>query len=298
MNKLANIKMVENYVLDPSFEELIHTLALRHPLYTFGIKGIKPDDLEWISGKAPKFKMRPEDTPTETRFVSYVKVHSGTEELGTIAMDSAYVDGKRIQKYKLDCWRLGKRENSRTSSIRTTKLNVALRTFKKFFIPRAMLELYGNAKVELDNSFRSCLRLLQRPIDHGQLSPNSVSIERYAYLTLNNLAMDPDLHKLMTQSFCSEKYAVAMSKYMLAKTMENMDAHVVIAYNEGYLYWYKTSNPLCTKDEVGELQHLAYEDMPEPLKNNLAVLQLCKDNELVRDVGYRCRSDSFLVIPA
>jgi len=236
--------------------------------------------------------MRPEDTPNETRFVSYLKVYSGAEELGIIAMDAAYVDGKRIPKYKLDCWRLGERENSKTSSIKTTKLNVALRTFKKFFIPRAMLELYENAKVELDNNFRSCLRLLQRPIDHGQLSPNSVSMERYAYLTINNLAMDPDLHKLMTQSFCSEKYAVAMSKYMLAKTMENMDAHVVIAYNEGYLYWNKT------EDEVGELQHLAYEDMPEPLKNNLAVLQLCKDNELVRDVGYRCRSDLFLVIPA
>ena len=37
--------------------------------------------------------------------------------------------------------------------------------------------------------------------------------------------------------------------------------------------------------------------MPELLKNNLAVLQLCKDNEVVKNVGYRHTSELFLVMP-
>ena len=292
MSKFANIKLIENYALDPSFEELIQTLALRHSLYTFGVKGLDSDTLEYISGESPKFKPKPVDTVDGTRFLSHVKVHSGSEELGYVSMEGYYLNGTRVPQYTLSSWRLGERENSRTTTLKTTKLNVALRTFKKFFVPRAMLELYKTARVEVQHGFNKCLTTLMRPIDHGQLSPNPVDLERYIYLTVNNLSLSPELQDGVVKAFSSEKYANAMAKWVLARDMKDTVLHTVVAHNGGYLYWNKIS------DEEGELQHLAYEDMPESLKNNLAVLQLCKDNELVRDVGYRLNSGLLLVTAA
>lgn len=296
MSKLVNIKLADNYVLDPSLELLVHELALRHPLYTFGTKGMTAEQLEYVSYRSPRLSARPDGTPVEIRFLGRVRVHSGSEELGMITSDVGYIDGQRVPKYELNTWRLADRENSRGSSTKTTKLNVALRTFKKFFVPRAMQETYNEAFANIKDGFARSLQILARDVERGQLAPNRVDTERYVYLTMNNLYVTPALQDMMTKVFASEKYATAMSKWVLARDMTGAVGNAVVAYNGGYLYMRDPSiDVLATQDK--ELQHLTYDEMPELLKNNLAVLQLCKDNEVVKNVGYRHTSELFLVMP-
>jgi hypothetical protein len=292
MSKLVNIKLAENYVLDPSLELLVHELALRHPLYTFGTKGMTSEQLEYVSYRTPRLSARPDGTPAEMQFLGRVRVHSGSEELGIITSDVGYIDGQRVPKYELNTWRLADRENSRGSSTKTTKLNVALRTFKKFFVPRAMSETYNEAFNNIKDGFARSLQILMRDVERGQLAPNRVDTERYVYLTMNNLYVTPALQDMMTKVFASEKYATAMSKWVLARDMTGAVGHAVVAYNGGYLYIRPSEDP-----SKNELQHLTYDEMPELLKNNLAVLQLCKDNEVVKDIGYRHTSELFLVMP-
>lgn len=292
MSKLVNIKLADNYVLDPILKPLIHELALRHPLYTFGTKGMTAEQLEYVSYRTPRLSARPDGTPVEIRFLGRVRVHSGSEELGIIASDVGYIDGQRVPKYELNTWRLADRENSRGSSTKTTKLNVALRTFKKFFVPRAMSETYNEAFNNIKDGFSRSLQILMRDVEHGKLTPNRVDMERYVYLTMNNLCVPPTLQDTMTKVFTSEKYATAMSKWVLARDMTGAVGHAVVAYNGGYLYIRPSEDP-----SKNELQHLTYDEMPELLKNNLAVLQLCKDNEVVKDIGYRHTSELFLVMP-
>ena len=290
MSKLINIKLTENYVLDPSLEVIVHELALRHPLYTFGTKGMTPEQMEYVSYRTPKFSSRPDFTPIETRFLGRVHAHSGSEELGQVSLDAVYIGGERVPRYELASWRLGQRENARNTVVRTTKLNVALRTFKKFFVPRAMQETYGKAFDELQQGFSRAVHTLMQDIEGGRLTPNRVDTERYAYLTMNNLHVTPALQDMMTKTFVNEKYATAMARWVLAKNMKDTKLNPVVAHNGGYLYM---------RDPGGdnELQHLTYDEMPELLKNNLAVLQLCKDKEVVKNVGYRHTSDLFLVAP-
>jgi len=296
MSKLVNIKLTENYVLDPSLELIVHELALRHPLYTFGTKGMTSEQLEYVSYKTPKFSARPDGTPAEMQFLGRVRAYSGSEELGQVSLDAVYTGGERVPRYELHSWRLGERENARNSLVRTTKLNVALRTFKKFFVPRAMQETYGKAFDDLQKGFSRAIHILMSDIEAGKLTPNRVDTERYTYLTMNNLYVTPTLQDMMTKVFASEKYATAMSKWVLARNMKDMKLHPVVAHNGGYLYMRDPSiDVLATQDK--ELQHLTFDDMPELLKNNLAVLQLCKDYEVVKDVGYRHASDLFLVAP-
>lgn len=292
MSKLVNIKLADNYVLDPSLELLVHELALRHPLYTFGTKGMTSEQMEYVSYRSPRLSARPDGTPAEIRFLGRVRVHSGSEELGIITSDVGYIDGQRVPKYELGTWRLADRENSRGSSTKTTKLNVALRTFKKFFVPRAMSETYNEAFNNIKDGFSQSLQILMRDVERGQLTPNRVDMERYVYLTMNNLCVPPTLQDTMTKVFTSEKYATAMSKWVLARDMTGAVGHAVVAYNGGYLYIRPSEDP-----SKNELQHLTYDEMPELLKNNLAVLQLCKDNEVVKDIGYRHTSELFLVMP-
>lgn len=292
MSKLVNIKLTENYVLDPSLELIVHELALRHPLYTFGTKGMTSEQLEYVSYRTPKFSARPDGTPAEMQFLGRVRAYSGSEELGQVSLDAVYTGGERVPRYELFSWRLGERENARNSIVRTTKLNVALRTFKKFFVPRAMSETYNEAFNNIKDGFSRSLQILMRDIERGQLTPNRVDTERYAYLTMNNLCVPPTLQDTMTKVFTSEKYATAMSKWVLARDMTGAVGHAVVAYNGGYLYIRPSEDP-----SKNELQHLTYDEMPELLKNNLAVLQLCKDNEVVKDIGYRHTSELFLVMP-
>jgi hypothetical protein len=296
MSKLINIKLTENHVLDPSLELIVHELALRHPLYTFGTKGMTSEQIEYVSYRAPKFSQRPDGTPAEIRFLGRVRVNSESEELGYVNLDSVYTGGSRVPRYELASWRLGERENAKNSVVRTTKLNVALRTFKKFFVPRAMQETYGKAFGDLQQGFSRAIHILMQDVEGGRLTPNRVDTERYAYLTMNNLYVTPTLQDMMTKAFATEKYATAMSRWVLARNMKDMKLHPVVAHNGGYLYMRDPSiDVLATQDK--ELQHLTFDDMPELLKNNLAVLQLCKDNEVVKNVGYRHASDLFLVAP-
>jgi hypothetical protein len=296
MSKFANIKLPENFVLDPSFEELIHTLALRYPTYTFGTKGLQPDQLQWSSYPIPRMKTKPEGTPEGTRFLHRVNVHSGSQELGSIDMECGMLEGRRVAKFLMHNWRLGEREGSRSSSLKTTKLDVALRTVKKFFVPRAMTETYDKASSELTHNFHKACGTLMRPIEQGQLSPPYVDIERYVYLSINNLDIPTGFKDSFEKTFASEKYIKAMAQYNLARDMVSMLSHPVFVYDGGYLYMASSSEESAKLGDTTEVQHLTYEELPESLKNNLAVLQLCKDNEIVRDVGYRQNADAFLVI--
>jgi hypothetical protein len=43
------------------------------------------------------------------------------------------------------------------------------------------------------------------------------------------------------------------------------------------------------------VKHFAYDELPEKVQSNIAILQLVQDGELVYDVGFRFNADCFAV---
>lgn len=290
MSNFANIKLPEGYMVDPSLALLVGPLALRHPMFTFTTKGWDRDTLGYYSNATPRLKQpNPAGATDTTRYMERLQVYAGEECLGMLSLDTRYPRGGGPVEgvYVLKTWRLAKRETRSADVLKTSKLNKALREFKKHFIPRVMDEMYKDAMGDITSGLNSSLNALKRAIQNGAHTPNNLSIQRYLYLVLNNLEPKDGLTKLMTDTFTSDKYKDAMANYMLAKHMEQFVLAPVVEYQGAYLGVFGA-------DE--ELQHLTYEELPEDAQTKVAILRLCKDNEVVRDVGFRYIDGRYAII--
>ena len=290
MSNFANIRLPEGYMVDPSLALLVDTLALRYPTFTFTTKGWDKDTLVYFSSATPRLKQpKPAGATDDTRYMLRLQVYAGEECLGMLALDTRYPRGGGNVEgvYLLKTWRLGKRDTRTGDTLKTSKLNVALREFKKYFIPRVMSEAFNDARDEILHGLNSSLNTLKRAIANNAHTPNHVDMQRYLYLSLNNIETGFGLKKLMDDVFTSDKYKEAMANYMLAKHMEKFVLLPVIGYQGGYLY---------SPSEVKEIQHLTYEELPEDTQTSVAILQLCKDNEVVRDVGFRLKDGRYAII--
>jgi len=289
MSKFVNIRVPEGYMVDPTLAVLIDTLALRHPTLTFSTKGFDQDAMHYYSNGYVMLKQpRPAGATDATRYMDRLQVHAGDEHIGVVALGTKIPRGGGPTEavYVLKNWRLAKRDTRTGDVLKTTKLNVAIREFKKYFMPRAMDEAYNVDKDLITHALNAAYSTLKRAIQHGNHMPNNTDIQRYLYLTLNGMEPKEGLTKLMADAFTSDKYKESMANFMLAKHMERFSLAPVVEYQGAYLY----------TGSGGELQHVSYEDLPEDVQTNMAILQLCKDNEVVRDVGFRYKDGKYAVV--
>ena len=289
--QLANVNIPDTeYTLDPFFEPFVQKLALDMPNFLFTSKGI--DNMSYASSYHD-IEHR-QVAPEEKRWLIKLNVYDklSNEHLGSIGVYRQYRGRSQCCVYKITSWRINNQRGDRNTTY-TSKLPVAVRAAKRALIPKGYDEVYTHEKERLVDAFNGALRDLSMPIRNGQLLPSSGTtlLQIYAYHkvkqtppeSLKDSGMWPN-HKmvLLEQALATEKYDTAMSEFFLSNHMRTYHEHghviAVIAYNNGFMY-----KP---KGEEAIAFH-SFDELPEVMQNHIGVLQLVKDSELVKDVGFR-----------
>jgi hypothetical protein len=293
MADFINVRLPAEFVLDPKLKELVDKLALRHPTFTFGTKGINGESLKNWTSTTPRRGSSTRNIPPREDGLSYlrkVNVHCGSELLGSVSLDIRYnrSSGSEIV-YSIASWRI-RNERGSQNMTRTAKLDVAVRTAKNVFIPQNTKELMVKAEDSISHALAQAGADLRRPIAHGTLVRSTLELQKYLFYHLKGNKIPANVKQNVENAFTSAKYATAMSEYELAEYMMNKPMKYIHVYNGGYLMW--------QDDENGERQAVfqTLEELPEQTQNHIAVLQLMQDNELVYDVGYRWDSENFAVL--
>lgn len=281
----ANIQLPDNLVLDPFLADLVHKLALDMPQYVFSTKGMSKQDINYLTSPSA-MQSRETKPPEGTEFLRMVRVHKGSEFLGSLGIDRRYGSRKSEDVYTIKSWRIdNQRGNANTSS--TNKLTGAVRIVKKTFIPMNTAEIVGKAESEISSAYVGSLRDLMRPIQHGSLIPNTTVVQRYLYLLLRGDEIPDDLANTMKDVFLSERYEQAMLENSLAEKMRMLPMTTVVQYNNSFLI----KRPASDNAFI-----VAYEELPEKVQSAIGVLQLMQDAELVDNVGYRFNDRYFYVV--
>jgi hypothetical protein len=289
MADFINVRLPVEFVLDPKLKELVDKLALRHPTFTFGTKGMNSDACKSWSNTVPRGQRTP---PREDgiRYLRKINVHCGSELLGSVSLETRYSrsNGQEIV-YQIGSWRIKNERGSRNTAV-TAKLDVAVRTAKNVFVPQDTKELMAKAESEINSALYQALADLRRPILHGTLVKSTLELQKYLFYHLTGVEVPVHLKHSVESSFTSTKYKTAMAEYELAEYMSAKPCMFIHVHGGGYLMWHD--------NEHGEREAVfrTLEELPEQAQNHISVLQLMQDNELVYDVGYRLNSDNFAVL--
>jgi hypothetical protein len=266
--------------------ELVGKLALDMPSLTFNTKGMAKNDLNYATNPSAMqdSKTKP---PEGMEFLREVRVYSGAEHLGSIAIDMRYSrNGPSEKIYVIKSWRIdNQRGNANSSS--TNKLTGAVRIVKKTFVPMNVAEIMGKAVGAVHQSYTTALRDLTRPIDNGQMVPTSPILQQYIYLLLRNQKIPKEFDSKMREDMLSDKYEKAMMEYLLADKMRAKQMTTVVQYNNLFLY---------RRPRPDVVEQKTFEELPLEVQNAVGVLQLMEDNELVDNVGYRHNDRNFFIL--
>jgi hypothetical protein len=290
--QLANITIKDGYVIDPMLAELITPLALAMPSYTFTTRTM--DDTQFtLYSFSVTLKNRSVQAPEGKRFMRRLFVFCEDENLGELSVDSRYSRRSSTDLvWEVKSWRICNGRGDR-STTKTTKVDVAKRAIKKYFLPKGLDEvLKNNAEVMYD-----CDRALGRlanDISRNALFKNHSDLQQYVYYQLMGQEIPIWLKQRVETKMTSDKYHKAMSKFDLAASMDvRKDKLIVIRHKGGYLYKEPVSEN--GDEDKSSVMFQTFEELPSLWQDRLAVLQLMEDEEVVRDVGYR-RNDTHFVI--
>ena len=289
MADFVNVRLPAEYVLDPMLKELVDKLALRHPTFTFGTKGMNSETCKnWASTVPKGERMPPRDDGIQ--YLRKANVHSGSEFLGSISLDTRYSRGSGSGiVYAIASWRV-RNERGNQNVTRTAKLDVAVRTAKNVFIPQNTKELMAKAQSVISSALSQSLADLRRPISHGTLVRSQLELQKYLFYHLKGEEIPASVKQSVESAFTSVKYSTAMSEYELAEYMGNKPMRFIHVRNGDYLMW--EDNECQERGVVSR----TLEELPEQIQSHISVLHLMQDNELVYDVGYRCDSENFAVL--
>lgn len=289
MADFINVRLPAEFVLDPKLKELVDKLALRHPTFTFGTKGMNSGAYANWSSAVPRGQRMP---PREDgiKYLRKANVHSGSELLGSISLDTRYhrSNGQEIV-WTISSWRI-RNERGSQNLTRTAKLDVAVRTAKNVFIPQNTGELMQKAESLINGAMYQALADLRRPILSGALVRSTLELQKYLFYHIKGDEIPAPLKQSVESAFTSAKYSTAMSEYELAEHMNGKPVRYIHVHNGNYLMWQDNGNG------EREAVHRTLEELPEQIQSHISVLFLMQDNELVYDVGYRLDSDNFAVL--
>jgi hypothetical protein len=290
--QLANVIIKDGYVVDPMLVELITPLALAMPSYTFTTRTM--DDTQFLQYSFPvTLKNRSVQAPEGNRFMRRLFVFCEDENLGELSIDARYTRGSRNDLvWEIKSWRICNERGDR-STTKTTKVDVAKRAVKKYFLPKGLDEVLKNNE-EVMYDYDRALGRLANDISRNTLFKNHSDLQEYVYHQLWGREIPIQLKQRVEAKMTTDKYHKAMSEFDLAASMDvRKDRLIVIRHKGGYLY----KEPVVRGSALTEMVTMfqTFEELPSLWQDRLAVLQLMEDEEIVRDVGYR-RNDTHFVI--
>ena len=290
--QLANVIIKDGYVMDPMLAELVTPLALAMPSYTFTTRTM--DDTQFLHYSHPvALKARSVHAPEGKKFMRKLFVFCEDENMGELLVDTRYSRSSGTDLvWEIKCWRIENERGSRNTT-KTTKLDVAKRAVKKYFLPKGLDEVLENSKDVLYNCDRALVRLAS-DISRNALFKNHSDLQEYVYYQLTGQEIPIQLKQRVETKMTSDKYHKAMSEFDLAASMDaRKDKLIVIRHKGGYLY----REPVARDGDVKmATMFQSFEELPSLWQDRLAVLQLMEDEEVVRDVGYRHNDTHFVIL--
>jgi hypothetical protein len=287
MTQLTNIRIPSNCVLDPLLEPLANKLALDRPKWVFKAKSTNSHN-RWRHTSA--VHEGPSLQPN-TFYVRELDVFESDEELGTIGVDWAY-RRSQTQRYHwyLESWRIV-RERGSANTKTSMKMDIVVREAKKQFKPKGLTELMETAKPKINGAWYHAVRDLIYPFERMQGIKSGTDLQLYAFCLANNRDVDMSKFDHLVKQLRSPEYETIIANYELGRHLEehvgnNNVLDVVI--HDGMFVMAEPNNP--------QPRRMAYEEMPIPWQERIAVLQLVTDGELVRDTGYRVNENWYRII--
>jgi hypothetical protein len=291
--QLANVIIKDGYVIDPMLAELVTPLALAMPSYTFTTRTM--DDTQFNLHSYPSaLKNRSVQVPEGKKFIRKLFVFCEDENLGELSVDTKYSRSSGSDSvWEISCWRIANERGSRNTT-KTTKLDVAKRAVKKYFLPRGLAEVLGNAEGVMYDCDRALGRLAS-DISRNTLFKNHSDVQEYVYYQLMGQEIPIQLKQRVEAKMTSDKYKKAMGEFDLAASMDvRKDRLLVVRHKGGYLYKEHVVRGSALTEIVTMFQ--SFEELPSLWQDRLAVLQLMEDEEVVRDVGYRHNDTHFVIL--
>ena len=290
--QLANVIIKDKYVMDPMLAELVTPLALAMPSYTFTTRTM--DDTQFLHYSHPvALKARSVHAPEGKKFMRKLFVFCEDENMGELLVDTRYSRSSGTDLvWEIKCWRIANERGSRNTT-KTTKVDVAKRTVKKYFLPKGLDEVLANSESVLYECNRALGRLAS-DITRNALFKNHSDLQEYVYHQVTGREVPIQLKQMVEAKMTSDKYHKAMSEFDLAASMEvRKDKLLVIRHKGGYLY----KEPVARYGNI-EMTTMfqSFEELPSLWQDRLAVLQLMEDEEVVRDVGYRHNDTHFVIL--
>jgi len=171
------------------------------------------------------------------------------------------------------------------------KMDIIVREAKKIFKPKGLTELMATAKPRISSAWYSAVREFTAPFERLQGIKSSTDLQLYAFCLANNRGVDMDKFKHLLHQLRSPEFETMIGNYELGRRMEDHvtnDNVLDVVIHDGV---FVVSEPL---NDVP--RRMAYEEMPTPWQERIAVLQLVSDGELVRDTGYRVNETWYRII--
>jgi hypothetical protein len=178
----------------------------------------------------------------------------------------------------------------------TSKLAVAVATGKKVFAPFTWAEVISQAADPGLRMFKGDTDRLRSPITRMQYI-DGVEVQRYLNMILNHPGepIPKILHERVTDKIRTETFQQSMREYELAMEMRDMVSlggiTAVVAYEDGVL-----TCPVVGSELSTEITFTLTSKLSEKIQNNIAVLQLMKDGELARYVGFKSSSTCMFIV--
>jgi hypothetical protein len=171
------------------------------------------------------------------------------------------------------------------------KMDIIVREAKKIFKPKGMTELMASAKPRIGSAWYSAVRELTVPFERLQGIKSTTDLQLYAFCLANNRGVDMDKFKHLLHQLRSPEFETMIGNYELGRQMEDHvtnDNVLDVVIHDGVFVVAEPNNDTPRR--------MAYEEMPTPWQERIAVLQLVSDGELVRDTGYRVNETWYRII--
>ena len=286
----VNVQIPIGYIIDPMLKEFTDKLALRNPSFTFGTRGMSEADKQNHSSRYPLCSKDGEVLDNGDRYLRILKVHCGSELLGSIAVATRYRRHSSNELvFAVKSWRINNQRGDQHVTY-TAKLDNALRIAKTALAPQNVAELMNKSEDAVARALSQTINDLKRLITHGTLVRSHIPMQQYLFHQLTGREIPMNIKIEVEQCFKSDKYATAMSEFELAAYMEQESMKTVVAHNGAYLIREDTG------DNTTVVKHYSFDELPEKYKNSISVLQLMQDGELVYDVGFKYNADNFSII--
>ena len=287
MTQFTNIRLPSDTLLDPLLVPLANKLALDKPNWIFKAKPTNKHGRHRHTD--PVFEG--DKLTANIKYTREVDVFENDEELGTIGVEWAHRRGQS-QRYvwTVESWRIDRQRGSANTKT-SMKMDIIVREAKKIFKPKGLTELMATAKPRISSAWYSAVREFTAPFERLQGIKSSTDLQLYAFCLANNRGVDMDKFKHLLHQLRSPEFETMIGNYELGRRMEDHvtnDNVLDVVIHDGVFVVSEPNNDTPRR--------MAYEEMPTPWQERIAVLQLVSDGELVRDTGYRVNETWYRII--